>query len=483
MTRTIFLASLALLGCLVVASPAGARPDAAPAAEESLTIPFGSRTVQLWLDESSRNGDWGDRVIELLIAGGPVLEELIGVPYPGGEDMSISERTTEELSGYAGMAGCSNAGCHIRLVSDFDDETLLHEVTHAWTRSFRNRWLAEGMAEYVSERATARIHGRTLAPAELANDTPPYPLQEWLLGIDFIEGQEEEMRREHEGYYWSLRFFEQLEAMVGQDAIKRALATVVPLQEGQVGVRRFMDALDDAGAPADDLFIRYVFPPEQVPEIQSRRLARDRVNALAARAAVEAPELNQAALTPVREHIAAWEFALAISALDRVEPGYNAYLAIRDRLPAIRVSAEQAGLPYPYAFGDGLNTWAYAPFLETIDQAEPAVQAYASARARVAEPRNFWTRLGLMRKDPESHLDAAVAQFAAGNFAASAEDSRAAEAALAGANSSAVLHTAIGAIAVMLILLVVGLLLLRRPLPDAKPVAAKPPTDQSESSA
>ena len=128
------------------------------------------------------------------------------------------------------------------------------------------------------------------------------------------------------------------------------MAAVVPLQDGTVGVRRFMDSVDDAGGvPADDLFIRYVFPPERESEIRDRRTARDRLAALSARAAAEAPELSQDVFPPIRERLATWEFTPVINAAAFLEEGLNAYLALRDRLPAIRTAAEQARLPYPVA--------------------------------------------------------------------------------------------------------------------------------------
>ena len=138
-----------MVASLITAPEAGAQPGPAPIAGEVQTTTFGSRTIELTVDGSLGDAEWAQRVTDLVIAGGPALEELIGVPFPGPDAMTISERTSEELSGYAGMAGCSHVVCGIRLLPDFDDTTLLHELTHAWTQSFRNRWLAEGNAEYI----------------------------------------------------------------------------------------------------------------------------------------------------------------------------------------------------------------------------------------------------------------------------------------------------------------------------------------------
>ena len=460
MKRFLALAAVGLAASLITSPDADARPAPAPIVGEVQTIAFGSRTVELTVDGSPGDGEWAQRVTDLMIAGGPALEELIGVPFPGPDAMKISERTRDQLSGYAGMAGCSHVVCGIRLLPDFDDTTLLHELTHAWTQSFRNRWLAEGMAEYISDRAAARIDGRIIPVAEPAGDRPPFPLLDWMLTIDFNSAEEEQITAEYEGYVWSRRFFEQLEATVGPDALRRTMAAVAPLQPGTVGVRRFMDAVDDAGGvAADDLLIRYVFPPERESEIRDRRTARDRLSALSARAAAEAPELSQDVFISIRERMAAWEFTPVINALAYLEEGLNAYLAIRGRLPALRSAAEQAGLPYPPSLQNATATWNFTPFLETIDQVTPAIDAYALAKQDLAAPRSIWQRIGLIGKSPESHLESASTAFASANFTQSIDESHAADAALADANSRALVNAALGAVILVLLLLSAGFLL------------------------
>ena len=458
--RLLLLAALAVIASLIMSPKADARPAPAPIGGEVQTIAFGSRTVELTVDGSPGDREWPQRVTDLVIAGGPVLEELIGVPFPGPDQMTISERTSEQLSGYAGMAGCSHVVCGIRLLPDFDDTTLLHELTHAWTQSFRNRWLGEGMAEYIADRAAARIDGRIIPVAEPAGDRPPFPLLDWMLTIDFNSAEDEQITAEYEGYVWSRRFFEQLEATIGPDVLRRTMAAVVPLQPGTVGVRRFMDAVDDAGgASADDLFIRYVFPPERESEIRDRQTARDRLSALSTRAAAEAPELSQDVFISIRERMVAWEFTPVINAVAYLEEGFNAYLALRDRLPALRSAAEQTGLVYPSSLQNATATWAFGPLLAKMDDATPAIEAYAAAKHNLAEPRTIWQRIGLIGKSPESHLENAAAAFASADFSQSTEESHAAAATLADANDRALVNAALGTVILTLVLISAGLLL------------------------
>lgn len=473
MKRLILLAALSF--CAWQISASGAVTPAA-ANDDSQPVAFGSRTVQLSVYPTAGDAEWADRVTAIIVEGGPALEELIGVPYPGPELMNISERTSEQLDGYAGTAGCSHVICNIRLASDFDDTTLLHELTHAWTQSFRNRWLAEGMAEYISNRASARIDGRPLPVVEPADDYAPFPLLDWMLAVDLTTAEEQAIYEVYEGYYWSERFFEQLEAYVGSDAVERTMAAVVPLPAGTVGVRRFMDALDDSGAQADDLFIRYVFPPERESEIRERRASRDQLSALSARASVEAPDLSQDVFGPARQQIADWQFSQALGLLVQIEQGLNAYVVMREQLVALRTAAEQAGLPYPYPLENAKTNWAFAPFLESIKDSGPAIEAYTSAKQKVSEPRSVWARIGLIGESPESQLDKAVADFAAGQFTRSAEQSRAAESTLDDASGRALVNTAIASLALLLATMAVAVLVRWANAAD-RPAAPGPQTD------
>jgi hypothetical protein len=374
--------------------------------------------------------------------------------------MAISERTDEQLDGYAGTAGCSHVVCHIRLSSYFDDTTLLHELTHAWTQSFRNRWLAEGMAEYISDRAAARIDGRPFPMAEAAGDRPPFPLLDWMLTIDFATASDEQITNEYEGYYWSLRFVEQLEATIGPEALKRAMAIVVPLQAGTVGVRRFMDAIDDAGARADDLFIRYVFPPEREQEIRDRRTSRDTLAAIGARSAAEAPELSQDVLGPVRDQVANWEFAPALATLDRLNAGLTAYLQLKPQLAALSARATETGLAYPHPLQNATASWDFAPYVETIDEANAAIDAYIAAEQELSAPRSIWQQIGLLGRNPDAELERAARAFAAADFTGTIEHSGAAEAGLEKGNSRALTNLLLGA-ALLALVLAAGVLILR----------------------
>jgi hypothetical protein len=465
----LFVAFIALFASWLVAPPqARALPSEERNPSTSETITFGSRTVELTLSHSAGGPAWDSRVKRLVVAAGPVLEDLIGVPYPGPEKIGINERTGSQLGGYAGLAGCSHVVCNIRLSTDFRDKTLLHELTHAWTQSFRNRWLAEGMAEYISERASTHLDGRELPVIEPAHDRPPFPLLDWLLTIDFNTAEEEQIQSEYEGYYWSERFFEQLEATIGADALERALAVVVPLPAGTVGVRRFMDALDEVGASnADDLFLRYVFPEDSASNVLARRSARDRFAALGAKAAAEAPELAHSVFVRVSEDISAWEFERALAALDGLDKGLSAYLQIRDRLPGLKNAAEAAGLAYPYPLQNALQTWDFGPFVDTIDRAGPSIEAYVSAKEKVVKPRNAWQRLGLIGQKPEDELRRAEQQFAAGRFTESIERSEAAEAQLNGAGSRASNFVLI--VGVILAVMLAGALVVWRWKPRREP--------------
>jgi hypothetical protein len=130
-----------------------------------------TRTVQLGdqdVDVQAFSDDkaWLRFVTSRMTSGVPVLEELVGTPWPGGlttvrEDLSVNVR------GYDGWFDSSEDS--IAIGEGLDKELLYHELLHAWASStaFDERWLYEGIAEYLSARAV-----RSRATSPLAGSRP-----------------------------------------------------------------------------------------------------------------------------------------------------------------------------------------------------------------------------------------------------------------------------------------------------------------------
>ncbi len=76
--------------------------------------------VQAWPEDTV----WRDRVADVLDKGLPVLEEMIGLPWPVSGDLTVSEVHAPLLHGYAGFYDASTDD--ITMSEVLDDQTILH---------------------------------------------------------------------------------------------------------------------------------------------------------------------------------------------------------------------------------------------------------------------------------------------------------------------------------------------------------------------
>ncbi len=440
-------------------------PEARRATSQDIEI--SGRSMELILRYFPEDAAWADNVTQTTIAAIPVLEDLIGAPFPGPDKLRISEKGGQEIWGAAGVAACDNYMCGIAVRPDAGEQTLLHELVHVWTGAFRNRWLSEGTAEHISLKAAERMGFAAPASYEPGDESPLFPLDEWGSPVSFLTAGADVLEREYAGYEWSARFLMELEARTGPEPLRAAYAELVTAARDTVSSKRFMDTVEDAGGGnADDLFQRFIFPPDVAADLAERRAVRDRLSALAARAAAEAPELPQDdALTPAHEDIGKWDFGAARAKLDTVEPGFESYLLMRDKIEALRAAATEAGLAFPVPFDNALRTWNVSPIADSVDAGFAAIDTYAAARGTVMAPRSLWQKIGLFGKSPRSQLSDAAGAFAWADFDGSIEKSRAAEATVDGAAGAALKHGLIAA-GVLVTLVVVSALLLRWALRD-----------------
>ena len=126
-----------------------------PERADERAVEFGDSTLQL----VSLPGDvaWTDFAAERVTAGLPVLEDIIGVPWPGGMD-KIREDVSPHVLGHVWF---DHTADEIVVAEDLDEATLFHELTHAWLNPDRlqERWLYEGLTEVVAYRAVEALGG------------------------------------------------------------------------------------------------------------------------------------------------------------------------------------------------------------------------------------------------------------------------------------------------------------------------------------
>ena len=101
--------------------------------------------------------------------------------WPVSGDLTVTEVHTPLLEGYAGIY--ESLTDEIRISEDLDDQTILHEASHAWfDHAFIDeRWILEGLAEEYAARARAQLgyEGPDGPDPVAPDDAAAFPLDEW----------------------------------------------------------------------------------------------------------------------------------------------------------------------------------------------------------------------------------------------------------------------------------------------------------------
>ncbi|MCD4806479.1 MAG: hypothetical protein K8R13_02710 [Methanococcoides sp.] len=102
-------------------------------------------TVRYWDGEER----WAEHVIDTTSSSLVILEDIWGVAYPAGYDITITESSMEDTGGYGGLNNWSKG---ISLLHTSRDITLIHELAHYWTEccSFEQLWMDEGYANFYA---------------------------------------------------------------------------------------------------------------------------------------------------------------------------------------------------------------------------------------------------------------------------------------------------------------------------------------------
>lgn len=366
----------------------------------TFTVPLRSSAMSISLHHFPGEEAWASHISDLTRAALPVLENLFGYSYQGLTELEIAERGRQEISGYEGTFGCIFDSCVIGMSPLAGDTVAIHELAHLWTQPFESRWIAEGLAEFMSERATREL-GDLVEPFDsfVPARTVDLQLDDWGSSQYLIGATADDLATEETGYYRSRQFFETLAATVGLEAIQEANSASADVGGG-VDSETYFDLLEEAsGARLDDLFLDEVFPPSYAPRLEQRR-------------------------------------------------------DLRERLDTLRSQARNAGFGLPARIGQLLDEWEFDEVGRLLAAAEGALSAYQDAEAKVQGSRDLLTRIGLLGKDPDETLGQAADAFAATEFTRSEQLSHNALDQIDGARDDGITRVLFGAGLVFVALLV-----------------------------
>ena len=295
-------------------------------------LPEGTATVRAWPDDPI----WADFVVDTIEDDLPVLEDLIGLPWPAG-DIEVIETVTPYLFGYGGWFNASSGV--IEIGEDLDDSLILHELSHAWFNSelIGGRWITEGMAEEFASRTIEATTGEQVGPDEPDFDDPVrVPLAEWLSPWTL----DDEDRFEYERYHYNASWWvmRQITDQIGLEAFADVLEALDqdeipypgegPVEETLQSTRwtHLFDLLEAEGATGlDELFSTYVLSSPSIAKLEPRREARANYDSLVTRAG------DWSAPLIVRRQLASWNFDDANDLIDQA----SEVLAVRDANDAL----------------------------------------------------------------------------------------------------------------------------------------------------
>lgn len=282
--------------------------------------------------------EWAAFAKRQVTDGIPLLEDLIGAPWPDTDETDVIEASTPYLRGYGGYYYAGDS--LIEVGEDLDSWTMLHELSHAWFNStnVEDRWISEGLADAVSALAATEL-GATAADVSYDPDDPdaadvePFPLNAWRVP------DEQDDPAEYYGYSTSYAVVRGLFDEIGERRRTELLAALIRgtrayqgegdevVVGGSVGWRELLDLAEQIGGSTElaQTYRDTVLAPDSRDELDLRD------ETLAAYAALVERGGTWAAPEAVRGEMARWRFT---SASEQIADA-DAALDVRDELDAV----------------------------------------------------------------------------------------------------------------------------------------------------
>lgn len=418
--------------------------------------------VRVWADDPG----WGKRVIALLRLGLPALHRAIGVgDLPAGQ-IVVEEATASAMDGTAGTFDPVTQT--IRLDFTAPGRVLMLEAAHLWFngRHFADRWIADGLAAWAADRASASLK----LPGKPAALTPPLraaavPLNAWIpgavaelappseaiLGASSVSDQYAELaardvmalvaeRSGAEGFRAVLDA-----ALSGQGAYSEPAGAQIaaPSPSGPVDWRGFLDLVSErAGADASDIWRTYVTRPSEALVLGERKSARSDYEELLGDAG------DWKVPAAVRSALEAWRFEAAVTRAALL----RSVLSANDALAEAATTAHVELLPTVRQHFEANDP--EAAFSEIRIERAIVDQIVLADVAGSVRP-GFLATVGLLGQDPAGQLASARAAFARGDLATSQSGAIAAWTAWTGAADLGGLRLrAVGAVIILMLLAV-----------------------------
>lgn len=377
------------------------------------TDPGGEHDVEVaaWPGDTA----WSEFVGGLVRDGLPVLEELIGQPWPIHGTLDIVETVAPYLYGYAGWYDSDLD--RIEVGDELEAGVVLHELAHAWFDGslFSERWINEGFAEELSSRALERLGHPAPPPAPIDPAAiGAIRLSDWstpTLSSAISDDQETY------GYNASFGVIRALADEVGLEGLARVVDAAShdliayqgdPAPEAWLRAsdwRRLLDLAEEVGgsAAASQLFAAHVVTEADLALLTTRAEARAAYDALEAAGAGWTPPLA------IRRAMGAWDFAEATAAMAAAQQILTTRDAIAAAVSPLGLDAPR-GLEVAYEEAQDL-----AEVTADADALLAAVDQLVAAHAAADEDRGLTATIGLLGGGVDDELASADRAFRDGD--------------------------------------------------------------------
>jgi hypothetical protein len=432
--------------------------------------------VKAWPEDRA----WDDTVAKTLRNAMPTLRELIGLDWPVAHDLSVRERYTPALEGYAGVFFTDSQ--RIDVSEDLDPVTIVHEASHAWFNDqlFVERWIYEGLAQEYAWRVQTAVGGLA---GEAASRPDPRDkgfvrLEAWTFP-EVIRDQETD---DHErfGYQASFWVIDQIVRSVGVEQMRRAFANAeanltaypgagTPEEVGRVdNWRRLLDLAQPIDRRDESDLVKefgdFVLRQNDLQDLADRAGARDQYRQLLIDGDGWLPGWY------VRQPMGEWRFDVAGKRMTEADAVLALRKQVDDAAAALGLEPDR-GLKTAYE--GATNGFDAATSLANSELA--ALTAMADAKAKVETEPDPLARIGLIGEAPAASYAAARDAFSRGDVDAARTSAAAASALVTGAaavgQGRLILAIAV-AVALLVLLLIIAIAARRRRRRQALALAA-----------
>jgi hypothetical protein len=350
--------------------------------------------VALLLNGFQDDPGWSRFVAKQVTKGIPSLEKLVGAKWPGGLER-IREDASPSVYGYDGWFDPSDD--EIVIGERLDTDLIFHELSHAWVNGerFDERWVSEGLAQVLAERAVEATGGTPFAHPKVSRSSKEaLALNTW--GSSAGGRSDDADDYAYPAAYAATKDLvadlddAQLAEVLGAGIRGERAYDPVGTKDadgGRTSWSRWLDLLETRAGVDDaaEVFRRWALTGKQRAQLAPRAEAR------AAYATVD--EADGAWLPPegLRDAMTAWDFDRADAVRTKVAGLGAAALAVQD-------AAKAAGVEVPasvrQSYEKAEHDEQYTALAASLPAAATAVTAVGAAEKASAQDRDPLSALG-----------------------------------------------------------------------------------------